>query len=1058
MSEPFSPSARAAHQRAVWTLAAAAPIPLPWTEVIDLRVLVVYEALLLFFFVRARRGRPIRVSNSVLNVLAILYVVFFYREIRSLHHGLVKTASNLLLFTTATKFASLKTAFDESMTLLLCFFLALDAASTSTHVASLLYLAFIAVVGFRCLARIAILSDFEDSPPPGFFTRIPTAGMSLLAVVGVGGLAIPLFVALPRLQTPFATAPVPRESFGGSFFTSDRVDLSSFSSSKRSDRILLRVQPARGAIADPLRLRETTFNRYSDGRWTREGLPMTRLPAAGARVEIPEAYQTAVPRGRHETIRIVDIEASSIASAFLFVPYGARAISGAQAQLSAASDATISPPGPIGGQRYRVEFVPQVDGAGPGRAGVILRDVPPEIAGLADRISAGATTRRAVADRLLGYLARGFVYRLDPPPPNGEPVVDFLLRTRQGHCEYFASALALMMRAEGIPARLATGSLGGEIGPFSSEILVRGGNLHAWVEADVDGSGFRVFDPTPAAGRPSLTTVSIWKKITQVGNEVEFFYDRNILGFSSVEQVQLIELGRSLVSKLETAARRPRIPRAALILAAALIAIGAGIALRKAARRRLSPAVAGYLNLRALHRKRIGPLSDSATSSEVIRGFATRGVFAGSLARTVVEIYRAESFGGQTTSRDASRKIADALSKLSKAIESDGIGKSSRSRVAACFVLILLGAPFRKDASGGAAPAADSRRQDLEQLHARVEDSKRRLAEAEKKAASLKQEVEALDLRLETAGREREWIAARRDDLARRSRDTAGDLVLARDRRDRSLRALRSRVALLSRLGRFGYLRVLLSNPSTADVFLSLKTLDSMARADAESLSRFTDAGRRLEDDLKAEKTLSAEADRLYAEDRRQEAQIDALKQERVRLLARSQSEAVQTRRQVVELSDKAQKLESLLDLLSSGDSRATGSPRPWKGVLDWPVRGTIAVTFGRHRHPRFDAWTVSNGIEIAAPDGSPVAAVYSGSVVFARWFAEYGNMVVLDHGGEVLTLYARLRSILVRAGDAVSTGDRIGLVGIGPGETEPSLYFEVRDRQKAADPLGWLR
>ena len=126
--------------------------------------------------------------------------------------------------------------------------------------------------------------------------------------------------------------------------------------------------------------------------------------------------------------------------------------------------------------------------------------------------------------------------------------------------------------------------------------------------------------------------------------------------------------------------------------------------------------------------------------------------------------------------------------------------------------------------------------------------------------------------------------------------------------------------------------------------------------------------------------------------------------------------------------------------------------------MLDWPVQGKIAVTFGRHRHPKFDAWTMSNGIEISASEGSPVAAIYAGSVIFARWFPEYGNMVVVDHGDQVLSLYARLRSATVRVGDSVAAADRVGLVGIGPGESEPSLYLEVRDHQKASDPLAWLR
>jgi septal ring factor EnvC (AmiA/AmiB activator) len=434
----------------------------------------------------------------------------------------------------------------------------------------------------------------------------------------------------------------------------------------------------------------------------------------------------------------------------------------------------------------------------------------------------------------------------------------------------------------------------------------------------------------------------------------------------------------------------------------------------------------------------------------VIRGFAGAGRQAGVLARRIVEVYRAEAFGGVAAPPETARELRRLIREL------------SRIAAAAAIVFLAAGSAARAADPPREAPpsasAADTRYAELGRLQARVEDSRRRLAEAEKKTATLQQEVEALDLRLELAQRQRELIAARRDDLARRARALQGDLATSQNARRRSLDAFRGRILLLSRLGRFGYFRLLLSARRTSEVFVALKALDAMAQADARELARYTDAGVRLASDLTAQKVLQKETDQLLAQDRDEERRIAAGKSERLRLLSRSKSETIATRQQVTELSQKAEKLESLLDLLSRGESAAVGSPRPWRGVLDWPVRGTIAVTFGRHRHPRFNAWTISNGIEIAATDGTPVAAVYSGRVVFARWFSEYGNMAVIDHGDEVLTLYARLRSIFVHNGDVVATGDRVGLVGIGPGETEPSLYFEVRDHQKATDPMSWLR
>ena len=148
-------------------------------------------------------------------------------------------------------------------------------------------------------------------------------------------------------------------------------------------------------------------------------------------------------------------------------------------------------------------------------------------------------------------------------------------------------------------------------------------------------------------------------------------------------------------------------------------------------------------------------------------------------------------------------------------------------------------------------------------------------------------------------------------------------------------------------------------------------------------------------------------------------------------------------RREVAVLSDKATRLEGLLARLSQRPEEPVGPAggiRPWKGVLDWPARGTLTETFGRHRHPKFDAWTQSNGIAIALAAGAPVRAIYAGKAVYAQW------------------LYAWLQAVAVRPGSYVPAGTSVGIVGTGPGREEPGVYFEVRDRQRPSDPVAWLR
>ena len=368
-------------------------------------------------------------------------------------------------------------------------------------------------------------------------------------------------------------------------------------------------------------------------------------------------------------------------------------------------------------------------------------------------------------------------------------------------------------------------------------------------------------------------------------------------------------------------------------------------------------------------------------------------------------------------------------------------------------LLLLVGAPEK---------SADAERQDdLARLRSRIQTLQGQLEESRRRQATLSEELSRLELRLEIAAQEKELLARLREDYGARLGEIQRERQSAEAAALESRRALLSRARLLHRFGRFGYLRVLLEARDASGFFRSIARLDSLARRDARLLNQHRGAQTRLEAGLAREKALKSETDRLYLATRREEQRIASLKSERESLLDRQRSESASRRREVATLSDKAARLEGLLERLARSSDAPVGPGggiRPWKGVLDWPARGAVVETFGRHRHPKFDAWTLSNGVSLAVPAGTPVRAVFSGKAVYAQWLAEYGSLVILDHGDGVFTLYAWLQAISVRPGTYVPAGTSLGVAGTGPGREEPGLYFEVRDRQKATDPVAWLR
>jgi len=123
------------------------------------------------------------------------------------------------------------------------------------------------------------------------------------------------------------------------------------------------------------------------------------------------------------------------------------------------------------------------------------------------------------------------------------------------------------------------------------------------------------------------------------------------------------------------------------------------------------------------------------------------------------------------------------------------------------------------------------------------------------------------------------------------------------------------------------------------------------------------------------------------------------------------------------------------------------------RGKLRLPVRGDMLSKFGSKRGDG----PVSKGVFIRAPEGTDVHAVAGGRVVFADWLRGFGNLLIIDHGSQYLTIYANNQSLLKRAGDVVKGGDVIANIGNSGGNEQSGLYFEMRHDGRAFDPLDWV-
>ncbi|MCM8564001.1 murein hydrolase activator EnvC family protein [Thauera linaloolentis] len=125
------------------------------------------------------------------------------------------------------------------------------------------------------------------------------------------------------------------------------------------------------------------------------------------------------------------------------------------------------------------------------------------------------------------------------------------------------------------------------------------------------------------------------------------------------------------------------------------------------------------------------------------------------------------------------------------------------------------------------------------------------------------------------------------------------------------------------------------------------------------------------------------------------------------------------------------------------------------RGQLRFPVRGELVGRFGA---PRAEGGTTWKGVFIRAGTGADVKAVAAGEVVYSDWLRGYGNLIIVDHGGDYLTVYGNNDTLLKEVGDAVSGGDAIASVGTSGGAGDSGLYFELRHQGRPLDPMQWVR
>lgn len=373
-------------------------------------------------------------------------------------------------------------------------------------------------------------------------------------------------------------------------------------------------------------------------------------------------------------------------------------------------------------------------------------------------------------------------------------------------------------------------------------------------------------------------------------------------------------------------------------------------------------------------------------------------------------------------------------------------------------------------------PASASVEDKLNDTQAKIEKANQKKGVLSDEIAGLSSDISAYETQvaaLRAEEREAEIrLEAKQDELdqAEAEVDKAyKELKVLAERLKRSLKILKARIVAIYQSGETDMAELVLAAKDYGDLIERTEYLDQIQNHDETIVGRV----RGLRDEQqaivirlkKAKETIESARDEIAAEEQNLATARSAVESQQNELMA-ARSERRSALSQIEEHVGGLEEIESDLQAkiqeqvaAASGYGTIPAGPMssPSAAGLIWPASGTLTSGFGGRLSPGGVGSTNHEGIDLAVPEGTPIRAAASGTVIMASYNGGYGNYTCLDHGSGLSTCYAHQSQFAVTSGQSVDQGQVIGYSGNTGASTGPHLHFEVRINGAAVDPMGYL-
>lgn len=355
--------------------------------------------------------------------------------------------------------------------------------------------------------------------------------------------------------------------------------------------------------------------------------------------------------------------------------------------------------------------------------------------------------------------------------------------------------------------------------------------------------------------------------------------------------------------------------------------------------------------------------------------------------------------------------------------------------------------------------------QQLKKISNQIAEGNKKIRDAAQKEKKAINEINLLTNKLAEADQRLNVTVLKRNQVQSLLVDTQKKIDDASAKISNAKKMLSERMVAVYKYGGSAEFNVFMSASGAQDALSTSYLLARMAEQDRKlitELSHQKDTLDKAKVDLVKQKSELESRNKELEEQRRS---IQKTTQDRNKLLEQArkdkalyQAEQDELKRASNELKGKVNQLLSQKKKIQQ-QNRTSATPTYYKGgKLAWPLRGKINSKFGSRVHPVFKTRSTHTGLDINGNKGDPVCAAAAGEVLYTGWLRGYGQVVILDHGSDLTTVYAHLSGIDTSENAKVKAGDKIGRVGSTGVATGNHLHFEVRVNGNATDPMKYLQ